>query len=182
MTGFVYFLRCGDFVKIGYSANPKRRLRYLQTATPFDFELLGVHPGAKWQEKQLHKIFASSRHRHEWFRADQTILEIAMSGLPSMDAPPQRPPAPPRRDFPPSKLAEYLLANSIRAHAFAGQIGVLPSTVHRWLYGIRRPSCAGLFKIERFTKGQVTVHDFPPANISSIGRTTQAEPQPEAAE
>jgi hypothetical protein len=73
VTGFVYFLRCGDFVKIGFSADPQRRLRYLQTATPFDFELLGYHAGTKWHEQRLHKVFASLRHRHEWFRADQNL-------------------------------------------------------------------------------------------------------------
>lgn len=68
MTGFVYFLRCGDFVKIGYSENPKRRLLHLQTATPYDFELIGAHKGSREQEQYLHKTFAHLRHRHEWFR------------------------------------------------------------------------------------------------------------------
>jgi hypothetical protein len=150
MTGFVYFLRCGGFIKIGFSADPKRRLRYLQTATPFDFELLGAHPGLKWHEQQLHKVFASLRHRHEWFRADQNILEIARGGLPAMDAP-----------SPVSNaLSEFLRANNLTQAEFAEKVGATQRAVSLWLGGKRHPRPLQMRAIVRATKGAVSPNDF----------------------
>lgn len=150
MTGFVYFLRCGDFVKIGFSANPKRRLRYLQTAMPFNFELLGAHPGTKWHEQQLHKIFASLRHRHEWFCADQAILEIAVKGLPSIDAP--RPIT--------NAFGEFLRLNRITQAEFAEKIGATQQSVSLWASGVSVPRRGAMARITKITDGLVTANDF----------------------
>lgn len=153
MTGFVYFLRCGDFVKIGFSAQPKRRLRHLQTATPFDFELLGMHPGLRWQEQQLHKIFASLRHRHEWFRVDQTILDIAATGLPSMDADRAQPAPsglrPATRHRAARILASYLDQTGVTQEQFAERFGVNKSTVTYWVQ--RHLPAERAMEIERAT-------------------------------
>jgi DNA-binding transcriptional regulator YdaS (Cro superfamily) len=81
MSGFVYFVRCGDFVKIGFSKRPDGRLRYLRTATPFDFVLVGAHAATVHDERHLHKIFKAHRHRGEWFRWVPEIEQVAVNGL-----------------------------------------------------------------------------------------------------
>lgn len=85
MTGFVYFLRCGDFVKIGYSAFPNIRINHLRTATPYQVELIGKLAGTMAHEKALHRYFADVRHsrRQEWFRLTDGIRDIAVNGYPT---------------------------------------------------------------------------------------------------
>lgn len=150
MTGFVYFLRCGDFVKIGFSTKPEARIRYLQTATPFNFELVGRHPGTRHHEKQLHKIFASLRHRHEWFLAHEAILQVARDGLPSMDI----------REAVLNPLNAYLVKNRIHPADFAKEIGVTREGLRLWLTGGRTPRQTQMKKIIEATGGVVTPNDF----------------------
>lgn len=88
MTGFVYFLRCGEFVKVGYSRQPKKRLATLQTATPHDVELLGRLPGTMAQERAVHRCLQHLHHRNEWFRMSDDIIALIREGLPSVDTAP----------------------------------------------------------------------------------------------
>jgi uncharacterized protein with von Willebrand factor type A (vWA) domain len=64
----VYFFACGDFVKIGHSYHPAKRLEKLQVATPYEITCLGVAAGGTDIERALHKKFDHLRHRGEWFR------------------------------------------------------------------------------------------------------------------
>lgn len=66
--GFVYFIKCGEFVKIGRSDDPKGRLLALRIGNPFDLTLLHTVPGDAFTEEQFHGMFATYRHRLEWFR------------------------------------------------------------------------------------------------------------------
>ena len=47
LAGGVYFLRCGEFIKIGYSTHWPNRLRGLQTGNPNPTELLLFVPGER---------------------------------------------------------------------------------------------------------------------------------------
>lgn len=73
--GWIYYVRIGDRIKIGYSADVKRRLR----AYPPDSELLAVHPGTPGLEAQIHRDFAGSRaDGREWFyQHDDLMRHIA---------------------------------------------------------------------------------------------------------
>lgn len=64
-------------VKIGYSANVVRRLNGLQTSSPDKLKLLGVCPGSRSEEVELHVRFATLHIRGEWFRADPELLATA---------------------------------------------------------------------------------------------------------
>lgn len=64
----VYFIKCGDFIKIGESSSLKLRLVQLQAMTPFDLELIAYAIGGRALERSLHQRFAKYRHRFEWFR------------------------------------------------------------------------------------------------------------------
>lgn len=58
------------------------------------------------------------------------------------------------------KLAEYLTKQKMRPSAFAASIDVPPSTVSRWMTGARTPRADAISKIQRKTKGKVTIRDF----------------------
>lgn len=72
----IYIISDGTNIKIGFSSNPKRRLKQLQTANSNQLQLLYSKPtkNAKKIEKHLHKILWEfrSKYKGEWF----TISEL----------------------------------------------------------------------------------------------------------
>jgi hypothetical protein len=75
-SGWVYFIRAGEHVKIGWSRNPKARRDTLATASPFDLEIIGQVPGTEDDERALHGAFAHLHVKREWFRADPALLAL----------------------------------------------------------------------------------------------------------
>lgn len=72
-AGFVYYLRIGERIKVGYSVDVKRRMR----AYPPGSQLLAVEPGDRELERQRHHQFAGSRtDGREWFRPTPDIDEL----------------------------------------------------------------------------------------------------------
>jgi hypothetical protein len=65
----VYLIGSPDspLVKIGWSDNPERRLRDLQSGSPVPLQLLAVFEGGYLVEAALHRRFADKRIRVEWF-------------------------------------------------------------------------------------------------------------------
>ncbi len=85
MTGFIYFIRCGDFVKVGYSVNPKRRHQQLAASTPHNLVLVATYPGTQFIETKLHRYLAAYRYRkdrREWFVWCEAIETITKTGIP----------------------------------------------------------------------------------------------------
>jgi hypothetical protein len=72
----VYFIRCSRYVKIGYSADggAHGRMANMQTASPFELELLGVIPGDTETEGLLHQLFRIIHVRGEWFHKSPVLL------------------------------------------------------------------------------------------------------------
>lgn len=62
---YVYFARLDNRVKIGYSVDPKRRMKGLSLHD--QAELVYVCRGGRSLEKQLHYLFAERRIAGEWF-------------------------------------------------------------------------------------------------------------------
>ena len=77
MRSVVYFIRDGEFVKIGYSDNPKRRMSDLQMANPRKLEFLGSFPGGEADEQRLHMVFEQFHIRNEWFFYSDAIRRFA---------------------------------------------------------------------------------------------------------
>lgn len=79
--GWVYFIQCGEYVKIGLSSNVESRLKALQSATPYPLKLLKKLPVPNMAraEARLHRHFASVRHKGEWFRLTEDDLWEVMS-------------------------------------------------------------------------------------------------------
>lgn len=67
-VGIVYFVRIGDFIKIGYTAALEARLDQFSTASPIAPVLVHHEPGRVADERGYHARFAVLRHRREWFR------------------------------------------------------------------------------------------------------------------
>lgn len=69
----IYFVKCGDFIKIGWSASWYARIRRLKVDNPYPIETLLVIGRPEIFEKTMHAEFASLRHRGEWFKDDPRI-------------------------------------------------------------------------------------------------------------
>lgn len=68
--GFVYVVgssELGHRVKIGWSDEPERRLKALQTGSPYLLTVMDSHPGPMVLETFLKAEFAGLRIRREWF-------------------------------------------------------------------------------------------------------------------
>lgn len=74
--GYIYVIGAAENkppYKIGYSADPKRRLRDLQTASPVKLKLYYIahlRKKTKKSEKLIHKQLGEFRIRGEWFNVD----------------------------------------------------------------------------------------------------------------
>jgi hypothetical protein len=71
--GFVYFIRMGDAVKIGFSADVGKRLNGIQTACPGPAEVIKIIPGSDQTERYFHVHFANYRQQGEWFRLEGAL-------------------------------------------------------------------------------------------------------------
>lgn len=67
----VYYVQLGNLIKIGTTANINSRLGN----QPWDTLLL-TEPGWYETEKLRHQQFAGIKHRGEWFRAEQPLLDF----------------------------------------------------------------------------------------------------------
>lgn len=72
--GFVYFVACGPYIKIGYSFWPRDRVRRMATNNPYDCELIGLLTGGTILEGQIHKRFSHLHYRNEWFHSRPEIM------------------------------------------------------------------------------------------------------------
>jgi hypothetical protein len=70
----VYFLRDGDHIKIGTSANVPVRILGGQTMNPRELVLIGSVPGDRRLEADLHLKFRHLHVRGEWFAATPELL------------------------------------------------------------------------------------------------------------
>jgi hypothetical protein len=73
--GYVYFIlnKKRNAVKIGYSANPAKRLAALQTSNSDKLVFLGAIVGDVSLERTLHEAFRNSRLSGEWFRYEDDV-------------------------------------------------------------------------------------------------------------
>lgn len=77
---YLYAIQADDEVKVGYSSNPKGRLKSLQVGSTKSLKLVWqTYAGdddaeAKKQEKKLHRMISHFRIRGEWFKAQCLIV------------------------------------------------------------------------------------------------------------
>lgn len=78
----VYFVKAGDYIKIGYSKNEKAfktRLSSYKTSCPFEVEVLGTLDGGVEEERNIMNYFIKFHTRGEWFNYDESILEYILN-------------------------------------------------------------------------------------------------------
>lgn len=69
----IYFIKCGEFVKIGCSDDPKRRFDEMKTANPYELKIIGVMDGGDIEEQRLQAAFEAYHHKYEWFFLSKAI-------------------------------------------------------------------------------------------------------------
>lgn len=74
--GHVYFLRIGDRVKIGFSTDPDRRIRNLETQGGSRADEVVTRRGSRALEAKLHRQFEHLRLDGEWFTMDDGIRQM----------------------------------------------------------------------------------------------------------
>lgn len=76
----IYLIKCGSSkYKIGFSKNPKARLKQLQTGNPEVLDIIACCPGSKKLEASLHKFFEVKQIKgssaQEWFVLSDNDVE-----------------------------------------------------------------------------------------------------------
>lgn len=74
---YVYFIQAvdGGPIKIGKAFNVRERLAGLQTGNPKELRILGAMVGDTDVEGKVHKEFAGSRIRGEWFEPSEELYD-----------------------------------------------------------------------------------------------------------
>jgi hypothetical protein len=80
---FIYFLRAGEFVKIGQSNRWKDRMATMQTGSPYTIVPLLVLIDEPALEKKLHSRFRADHFRGEWFHMGPAIVAFIKENLPN---------------------------------------------------------------------------------------------------
>ena len=73
---FVYFMRCGGKIKIGYSKDPRKRADGLQTGTADKIRIICTISGDRALERRLHEKFKAQRISGEWFAYKGALYEF----------------------------------------------------------------------------------------------------------
>lgn len=85
---FIYFIEAGDYIKIGYSRDPIRRLSQIRggknVKSPDRLDLsrariLAVEQGSQSEESRLHRRFAEHRTSGEWFEKNERLAHYIKS-------------------------------------------------------------------------------------------------------
>ena len=76
LGGCVYFIVSGMKVKIGYATNLRMRLDQMQTGSPHYLYVIGILPGGRREEFDLHDRFDAYRFRGEWFALSAEISDF----------------------------------------------------------------------------------------------------------
>ena len=72
-TYYLYFIKCNNYIKIGYSENPKKRLEVIQVSNPYRCNIILTigylgETDAKNHELYWHKLCKEFKVRGEWFK------------------------------------------------------------------------------------------------------------------
>jgi hypothetical protein len=154
-NGFVYFIGCGDYVKIGFSRKPDVRIDTLSTANPVNVAVLAVFPGSRAHEAQIHHRFEEFRHRGEWFRRSAPIEDVIANGLPPFEQPC------PKQRFYWHPLALFIERRGMTQRKFAAQIGCKESHLSLILKGKRGVSFKLAKHISNATGGEIPIESLP---------------------
>lgn len=89
MTGYVYAVRCGKFVKIGWSEDPLRRAVKINSDNPRPCTLMGYFPATRADEAKIQTDLREYRTHSEWFRWQGPVI-AAVKAFPNKPEPVRR--------------------------------------------------------------------------------------------
>ena len=80
LSQYVYFLQQGETgpIKIGFTTKLKHRFAVIRSSNIY-VSVLGVMPGGRKEERQIHKRFKEHRIEGEWFYPVDEIVQLAKS-------------------------------------------------------------------------------------------------------
>ncbi len=79
--GYVYFLRTGDRMKIGFSKNPWSRVGSMRTGLADEIQLLLAVRATAYDEQRVHAALRRHRIKGEWYVAAADVLGLAREAL-----------------------------------------------------------------------------------------------------
>ncbi len=78
---FIYAMQCCEFIKVGLSRNPMKRLEEAQLLNPFEIRIVMFRTvsrnDAPTVEKHIHRLLAPWHHDREWFTASLAEIRLA---------------------------------------------------------------------------------------------------------
>jgi len=79
-SGYIYFIQCHDFVKVGLGINPDCRLAQMQVGNPYELKLLRYFKvdSMAEAESRIHQFWLNYHVRGEWFRVPEMQLKCAI--------------------------------------------------------------------------------------------------------
>lgn len=82
MKGYVYFIKCGYFYKVGSTKNIYSRFHSIQVANPEDVSLFHVikTDDMRLTEKLFQALFGRIERRGEWFELSDKNLKYIKGG------------------------------------------------------------------------------------------------------
>lgn len=154
MTGFIYAVSDGEGrVKIGWSADPVRRLTEINVYCPLQVTLLGVIEATKEHEAETHDLLAPWCVSGEWFRHEGPVAEF-VSMLPK----PQ--PKPIITSSASHPLRAYRDRHRLTLEALADRTGTTKATLSRIENGKQSPSRGMMARLRLESKGELSADDF----------------------
>lgn len=154
--GFVYFIRGGAVIKIGFATNVLNRMRDLQIGSPHALHLLGYMPGSIYEEKRLHRLFSAHRSHGEWFRRSPELLAFISENTTL----PERVTVTASRLSAHSRLRALLDDADITVAGFAVILRASPERAQGIVDGTVKPSAREAKRLDKATLGAVTTADL----------------------
>ena len=152
MTGYVYAVKSGDAVKIGWARIPERRVAELNVGSASRHELIGYVAGTREQEAECHRLLSPHRIRGEWFDATARTVAAFVGMLPKK---PARKCLSGRR-VPLKGAGKFLASARGLTNNLAAALGITHGAISQW----RRVPAERVLEVERITG--VSRHDIRP--------------------
>ncbi len=80
-AGFIYFIQCHEFIKVGFTDKVAIRLSSLQTGCPYELKLIHsiASKDMEVEESLIHKRWQCYEIRGEWFRLPESMLTVIVA-------------------------------------------------------------------------------------------------------
>lgn len=73
---WLYFIACGDNIKVGRAVDIPSRMKELQTAAPGRLLLIAAFANAGYLERECHRLLKEQRVYGEWFVFDENVIKM----------------------------------------------------------------------------------------------------------